>query len=145
MSFQKRAHALLNLAKSGVVTTIKKTIEPPGNGLARFDENYRPDGIVSLNQDEVDKLPSFSTCIACHLCDAHCPLAKKLSPADFYGPSWLVLCAGRSMPSFPSTVKYLSYWEMCGDCRACEDVCPVRIPLTELAAFVNSKCQELLT
>jgi succinate dehydrogenase/fumarate reductase-like Fe-S protein len=124
---------------------LKKAISPPEDGLAKFTENYRPDGIDYLTPEEVERLPSYSTCIACHLCDAHCPIAKETSPALFPGPSWLVMCAGRSMPAFPATLNYLSYWEKCGDCRRCEEVCPARIPLKELASFVDRKCRTLLS
>ena len=138
--FSLATHAAVHWIKLvGLLLTGRRT----ERGLALFLTNFLPDGITPLSAAEARHLPSFERCLACQACDPVCPLVLTLGQEVFPGPSYLAACLSRSMPQFPAAREYLEQFTRCGDCRACEEVCPSAVPLREIASFMNLKLPEI--
>ena len=83
----KRLIALFFLAWRAVVLHPLRALLAGPRGKERFLQNYAPEGLVPYSADERARLPRFSGCIQCGLCDAVCPLMPQLAPAQWRGPS----------------------------------------------------------
>jgi hypothetical protein len=106
-------------------------------GLARFRENYAEDGLSALSDDERLEMRDFGRCIACGRCERGDALRIQESSGQFRGTMGLVLAASRSMPDYRAAAlgfAFLSDEEL----EEKEGLCPTRVPLRRLAAFVRS-------
>lgn len=137
----KKLHAYMLIAWAGLVHIWRRVwgallapwrpLEP---GFARFLANYRADGITPLGAGFSGQLPSFQQCIACGLCDAHCPIVQGGPRAGFPGPSYLPKTVSRNPIAAVHARGYLAVFDTCGTCRRCEEVCPHSVPIRALAA-----------
>jgi succinate dehydrogenase/fumarate reductase-like Fe-S protein len=148
MSLHKKTYAYLLLALQAVVHYLRLLVRAVlrgglPRGIALYNRNYLPDGLVPLAAGEVERLPAYERCAVCGLCDAACPLVPDAAAQVFPGPSFLASCLSRSLPQFHAAADYLAYFDRCGECRACEEVCPEDLPLREIAAFVRRKIDEI--
>ncbi len=131
--------SLLNLAYHFNLHMLAKPVSSAqGDAMERFLRNYAGDKLRPLTADQRARLSTFSRCICCGLCDTVCENLRADRRHLFNGPSDLACCAGCSMPDFELAAEHLAGWRRCGDCEACEDICPAGVPLRELAAFVES-------
>ena len=106
-------------------------------GLTRFRENYADDGLTSVSESERRDMREFGRCIACGRCDRGDGARITQSKGQYRGTMGLVLAASRSMPDYRAAARgfaYLSDHEL----EQKEGVCPTRVPLRRLAAFVRS-------
>ena len=128
-----RILSLLNMAYRFNRHMVTKPLADRTPGKQRFIEHYGPDRLLPLDPQARAQLPRLHGCIACGLCDTVCP-------AD---PSDLASCLTRSLPDYGLIERELRQLE-CGDCRACEQVCPAGVPLREMLAFARALIQQLL-
>ena len=96
--------------------------------LEAFSRSYAPDGIRPLTPHERTHLPAFHACTACGLCDLVCPDSK--------GPMLVAAAMQRDIPRHGQYAAYARAITSCGPCDACEAICPVGVPIREVAAFV---------
>jgi hypothetical protein len=113
------------------------------SGLALFHDNYGPDRLPPLDPDEREKLPGFSRCIACGLCDVGEAERIGASKGAYPGLMAVVLASSRSMPDFDAAVLALDHVPDEVLARK-ESICPTGVPFRDLAAFVRAKAAAAL-
>ena len=127
-----------NLAYRFNIHMLKKPVASArGAAKERFLQYYADDRLSPLTAQQRQKLAGFSRCICCGLCDSVCDNLPASRRHYFNGPSDLACNVACSMPDFKLADEYLAGWKACGDCTECEDICPSRVPLREMAAFVD--------
>lgn len=98
-------------------------------GLKDFLEFYRQDRILPYTTEDKELLPGASRCISCGLCDSFCP-AFRIPPS-------MLPHFSRSIPDFAGNVPLDSL--LCEECRGCESVCPMKVPLKKIIQFMREK------
>ncbi len=112
-------------------------------GLARFRDNFDPQGLLPLPPQARDLLPAWQRCTACGLCDLVCPtLLGNIAAQRFAGPQAVASGLLRNLPDLAITSADAEPLYACDGCHACEDICPQSIPLRDLAAFLIEAGQE---
>ncbi len=141
MSLAGRLQALLILAWA-FLRSILAPLLGTRRGLEDFRRSYAPDRLPPLSASERDALPPFSGCIACGLCDVGEGATIARSAGRYAGVMDLMLASSRSMPDYDAAA--LSF-DAVGDARLAElePICPTRVPMRRLAAFVRAKAAEL--
>jgi succinate dehydrogenase/fumarate reductase-like Fe-S protein len=132
-----RLKALVLLAFALVRTLWRRSWNARIVGLTRFRENYADDGLTSVSESERRDMREFGRCIACGRCNRGDGPWVIQSKGQYRGTMGLVLAASRSMPDYRAAARgftYLSDHEL----ERKEAVCPTRVPLRRLAAFVRS-------
>jgi hypothetical protein len=111
-------------------------------GLRAFQESYAGDGLPAVSPAERRVLPTLSGCIACGACDVGAGPAIAASHGMFAGVMDLILASSRSMPDFDVAARS---FDAIGDDRLeeLEGLCPARVPMRKVAAFVRAKGRDL--
>lgn len=133
----ERLAALFLLAWS-LLRTVVASLFGQERGLARFRANYAPDRLPPLDVEERRVLPLLSGCIACGLCDVGEAARIGASSGSYAGPMDLALASSRSMPDFDAALVSLARTTD-ADLARVELLCPTRVPLRRIAAFVRAK------
>jgi hypothetical protein len=107
-------------------------------GLRDFQRSYAPDRLPPMDPDDRVRLPTFSRCIACGLCDVGEGARIAASQGVYAGVMDLMLASSRSVPDYDAA---LAAFEAVGDARLeeLEARCPTAVPMREVAAFVRAK------
>jgi hypothetical protein len=107
-------------------------------GISAFRANYDADGLPPVTPEERKRLPAFSRCIACGLCDRGESRRIAASGGAYRGPMALVLAASRSMPDFRAAAYS---WSFVPDDVLVEKerICPTSVPFRDIARFVREK------
>ncbi|HMJ16198.1 MAG TPA: hypothetical protein VK524_32510 [Polyangiaceae bacterium] len=107
-------------------------------GISAFRANYDADGLPPVTAEERKRLPAFSRCIACGLCDRGEGRRIAASGGAYRGPMALVLAASRSMPDFRAAAYS---WSFVSDevLAEKERICPTLVPFRDIARFVREK------
>jgi hypothetical protein len=135
MSGRIKAFALLALAL--LRTLWRLTWHRHIDGLARFRENYAGDGLTPLSELDRGQMRQFGRCIACGRCDRGDAERILASKGEFRGTMGLVLAASRSMPDYRAAAHGFAHLTP-ADLEAKERLCPTRVPLRQLARFVQA-------
>lgn len=118
----------------------KLTFTYARGGSARFVENYRDDRLLGVDPEERAALPTWQACIACGLCDALCAASGSV-PATRDVSVTLTLASGprdfSQLPLVGSDLALLASEGRCDDCGACEDACPVGVPIRDVVRFLE--------
>ncbi|HEY1693151.1 MAG TPA: hypothetical protein VGG39_13375 [Polyangiaceae bacterium] len=132
-----RLHAILMLAWA-----LLRSLLGPRRGLEAFRRSYAADRLPPLTPDERRGLPQLSGCIACGLCDVGEGARIARSGGTYAGVMDLMLASSRNMPDFDAAVRS---FDAVGDGRLAEleALCPTRVPMRKVAAFVRAKAAEL--
>jgi succinate dehydrogenase/fumarate reductase-like Fe-S protein len=136
-----RIRALFLLAIS-LVRTLVRGLLGRRRGLRTFRENYSADAVVPLTAEEHRQMLEFGGCIGCGLCDRG-EAARVIAAAGAYpGLMGLVVAASRSMPDLRAAARG---WRLVPPDALAEreQVCPTRVPLQQMARFVERKAHEL--
>jgi len=132
-----KAYAWGNLAVSFWAHLFRKLAPKRGaQGKAAFLAHYADDAIVPFTAAELAALPDLERCITCRLCDAGCPTLG--ADGAFPGPSTMMRSLSRD-PTYFALVDEIP----CGECRACEPLCPTQVPIRTVLRMVESKQQSL--
>lgn len=99
------------------------------NELQAAQESFAEDGWLPLTSPERAVLAENERCSACCACNVVCPLVKSANLTRFTGPMDIPLKLARLAPDLRSSGETLAYFDRCGVCRACEEVCPLQIPI----------------
>jgi hypothetical protein len=136
-----RVKAVLLLALS-LLKTIFRLIFTRRRGIPAFRANYDADGLPPVSAAERARLPGFSRCIACGLCDRGEAARIAASGGAYRGVMALVLAASRSMPDFRAAAYSFSFVsdEVLAEK---ERICPTGVPMRQIAQFVRDKAEQV--
>jgi hypothetical protein len=132
-----RVKALVLLALALIRTAWRLSWGVGRAGLARFRENYAADGLTAVSPEQRSEMREFGRCIACGRCNRGDGPLIVASRGRFQGTMGLVLAASRSMPDYAAAAQVLAYLND-DDLQRKEALCPTRVPLRRLAAFVQA-------
>lgn len=104
-------------------------------GLVQFELNYSGEGLSTVSRSERLQIAHFGRCIACGLCDRGDAGSIVKSHGKYRSTMSLVLAASRSMPEFKAAQASFGVLDR-QQLLVKEQLCPARVPITELAAFV---------
>ena len=139
MSIGKQVYSIASLGVAFCAHVLSKPfVDPATRGRARFDENFREDHLTPYTPKQFERLTRYERCLNCGLCDAACAASeagRNRSP-DAVNPSLIPISVSRAQPLFHTAAGLAAFYAACGDCRACEDACPNRVPIKEIAAMV---------
>lgn len=107
------------------------------DGLARFRDNYSEDGLTSIGERDRVQMRHFGRCIACGRCDRGDAPRVLAARGTFRGTMGLVLAASRSMPDYRAAARGFAHLSD-AELEIKERLCPTRVPLRELARFVQT-------
>ncbi|MBI2082713.1 MAG: hypothetical protein HYT76_04005 [Deltaproteobacteria bacterium] len=131
----KSLHAYLNLGFHLTTMMMKRAVSFQPPALKQFLSFYKDDFILPYSLE--DKDPSLARCILCGLCDSLCPALKTNSGKKILGPSFFPMIA-RSVPDFVPSLPE-DFDEACQECRGCEAICPEKVPIRKVIAFIKNK------
>ena len=106
----------------------------PG-GIERFRGHFDREGLAPLNEDERGLLDDWQSCIGCGLCEAVSADLEAIPEQRHMGPSLLAQCGVRDLSESDLTLPSTEAIEEL-DCDELQGICPVDIPLCELAEFL---------
>lgn len=127
----KKINALAFLGWHFVTHFFKKALRHTGPGDKLFLNSYATDGIFAIDKGTRARMPSFSHCLSCRLCDVVCP--EILAKPGLLPPSYMVASFSRSLTDY-ALFRKESF--DCGTCRECETICPERVPIREIVDFM---------
>jgi succinate dehydrogenase/fumarate reductase-like Fe-S protein len=133
-----RLKAIVLLSLALLRTLVRLAFRSGRRGIAAFRRNYDADGLPPVTSAERERMPGFSRCIACGLCDRGEAQRIARSGGAYRGVMSLVLSASRSMPDYRAaaySVSFISDAELAEK----ERICPVGVPMREIARFVRDK------
>jgi hypothetical protein len=133
----EQLHALLILAWS-----LLRSVFGGKLGVADFREHYAPDRLPPISVAERRHLSLFGGCIACGLCDIGHGELTQTSHGTFAGTMDLMLASSRSMPDFDAATASFAVIPD-ATLAALEKICPARVPMRDIAAFVRAKGAEI--
>jgi hypothetical protein len=137
----KRLKAVFFLALAFFATILRRLFTRRKDGIAMFRTNYASDGLAPVSPEQRAEMPAFGGCIACGLCDRGESTRIASSKGAYSGVMLLMLSASRSMPDFAAAARSLSF--VPDDVLAeKEALCPTRVPMRRIAAFVRDKSKE---
>jgi hypothetical protein len=131
-----RLYALVLLAWALVRTMVKKIFGGAPRGLALFEANFEAERLTSLSETERSEINTFSRCIACGRCDAGDGERIGASGGAYPGTMALMLASSRSMPDFAAAADAFRFVSD-DDLEEKERLCPTRVPMRRIAAFVR--------
>lgn len=135
-----RILALFVLARSLVKVTLVRLFGKRKAGLALFHQNYDADRLPPVDEDEREKLSTFSRCIACGRCDIGEAERMAQSRGAYPGLMAIVLSSSRNMPDFDAAAIALSHVP---DEVLAKKECPTQVPFVEIARFIRSKAKSM--
>ena len=136
MSLGKKFISIANIGVEFWAHVLSKPfVDPAARGRARFDENFRADRLAPFTPAQFARLEQ---CLNCGLCDAACAASEAggRRPDGAVNPSLIPISVSRSQPLFHNAAELAAHLAACGECRACEEACPNRVPILEIAAMV---------
>jgi succinate dehydrogenase/fumarate reductase-like Fe-S protein len=133
----RKVHAYALLAWHFLLHVLKKIffLYRPG-GIERVRENFENDGIASLTERERQMMAKWQSCIGCGLCEAACAEMSVIPENRHMGPQLLAESALRDLTQAELSIPSTRAINAC-DCDELEAICPVDIPLCELAEFLH--------
>ncbi|HLK37301.1 MAG TPA: hypothetical protein VKU41_11155 [Polyangiaceae bacterium] len=132
-----RLHALLILAWA-LVRSLVAPVFGGRRGLLDFQRSYAADRVPPVSADERAVIGAASRCIACGRCDVGEGARIVRSGGVYAGVMDLMVSASRGMPDFDAAARSFAAVD---DARLgeLEPLCPARVPMRRVAAFVRSK------
>lgn len=112
----------------------------PG-GLEQFRENFEEEGLGSLSDEDRRALAQWQRCIGCGLCEAACPDLSFIPENRHAGPRYLAMAAMRDLSEPDLALPSTDVLENC-DCDRAEAVCPVDIPIADIATFLRRQSEK---
>jgi succinate dehydrogenase/fumarate reductase-like Fe-S protein len=137
-----RVYASILLGWHFLLHYLKKlTFQYDPGGLKQFRENFDDEGLGSLSEEDRRALHQWQRCIGCGLCEAACPELSVIPENRHAGPRYLAMAAMRDL-SEPDLAIPTADIVSSGDCERAEAVCPVDIPLEDIADFLRRQNEQ---
>ena len=111
-------------------------------GKQKFLDNYAREGLLPTSAEDREVLHAASRCIHCGLCDAYDAALSSLPRTLYDGASAIPVAWARATPDLPTARAALQRILPEQLARA-EAVCPTRVPLRRVAAYLQRKLEEL--
>jgi hypothetical protein len=141
IALSKRLKAAWFLALALLQTLLRRVFTRHRNGIAMFRANYANDGLAPVTVEQREAMSGFGKCVACGVCDRGEGERIARSAGAYSGVMFLMLSASRSMPDFAAAARGFAC--VPDDVLAeKEGVCPARVPMRRIAAFVREKSSE---
>lgn len=106
-------------------------------GIQKFRENFDGERLFPLTQEDRGLLASWQSCVACGLCEQVCPdLLSQVESGRGVGPQMIASGLHRELPSYGVSWPDAQNLAQCQGCNDCEAICPVEVPLRQLASFI---------
>ena len=121
-----------------VVHPLRRLFEREPQGRARFLRNYGPEGLVPTTPRDKAMLAAAGRCISCGLCDELDGQLGRIARGDYQGASILPRQYARSSVELRWAAPALEAIDP-EAYRAGEAVCPTRVPLVALAAWLGER------
>ena len=119
-----------------VLSRVTFTYDPGGE--RRFRDNFDHQGLLPISEEDRELLPAWQRCVGCGLCDMVCPeLLGSVSDGRFVGPQALASGMFRDLSTQAISSPEIEALADCESCGECEGMCPVHIPLRDLARFLT--------
>lgn len=136
-----RVKAWLLLILAMIQSVLRRLLGRP-SGIAAFRKAYDADGLPPVSAAERAEFASFSRCVACGICDRGEDERIAASGGAYRGVMSLMLSASRSMPEFRAAAYSSSF---VGDdvLEQKERLCPARVPMRRITAFLRDKAAEV--
>lgn len=137
-----RIYATILLGWHFLLHYVKKLtfVYDPG-GLEQFRENFDDEGLGSLSAEDREALADWQRCIGCGLCEAACPELSVIPENRHAGPRYLAMAAMRDLSEPDLSIPATDVLDSC-DCERAEAVCPVDIPIDDIAAFLRRQSKK---
>ena len=133
----RKAHAYLLLAWHLLLHFVRKfTFMYRPGGLERVKENFEDEGLTPLSSRERDLIAQWQRCIGCGLCEAACAELSVIPEQRHAGPQLLAEASMRDLSQAELVVPQTDAIRAL-DCDELEGICPVDIPVCELAEFIE--------
>jgi succinate dehydrogenase/fumarate reductase-like Fe-S protein len=138
----RKVHAYALLAWHFFLHVLRKLffVYRPG-GIERVRDNFETEGIASLTARERQMIAKWQSCIGCGLCEAACADLSVIPDNRHMGPQLLAESALRDLTQAELAIPSAEALEAC-DRDELEQICPVDIPLCELAEFLHRLGEE---
>jgi succinate dehydrogenase/fumarate reductase-like Fe-S protein len=111
-------------------------------GKQKFLDNYAVEGLLPTSAEDREVLQAASRCIHCGLCDAYDGALSSLPRTLYDGASVLPVAWSRATPDLPAARAAVGRIAPEQLARA-EAVCPTRVPLGRIVAYLRRKLDEL--
>lgn len=133
----KSVHAYLLLAWHFFLHVLKKVFFLyDRGGIERFRGHFDREGLAPLSKDEREMLAQWQSCIGCGLCEAVSSDLSVIPEQRHMGPSLLAQGGLRDLSESDLTLPSADAVEHL-DCGELQGICPVDIPLCDLAKFLS--------
>lgn len=132
-----RVYAIVLLGWHFLLHYLKKItfLYDPG-GIEQFRENFDDEGLYSLDERQRELLGDWQRCIGCGLCEAACDELSVIPEGRETGPRYVALSSSRDLSESDLAVPSADALSAC-DCDELQRICPVDIPVCDLAAFLH--------
>lgn len=132
-----RIYAILLLGWHFLLHYLKKItfLYDPG-GLEQFRENFGDEGLCSVDERQRELLADWQRCIGCGLCEAECDELSIIPEGRRDGPRYIALSSSRDLSESDLAIPSAQALSSC-DCDDLQSVCPVDIPICDLAEFLR--------
>lgn len=127
----KMIKSLLYLGVYFVLHLLKKLFHLGQRNSTEFKLAYLDDHIFAISAKHRHKMPEYSSCHSCRLCDTVCP--ELATSPTLLAPSFLVSCFSRSLTDFTYSDTNFS----CQNCKLCEEICPQNVPIRSILDFIQ--------
>ncbi|QDG54445.1 hypothetical protein FIV42_27980 [Persicimonas caeni] len=133
----RKLHAYILLAWHLLLHLTKKFLflYRPG-GIDRVKDNFETEGLTPLSAREREMIAKWQSCIGCGLCEAACAELSVIPENRHVGPQLLAESSMRDLSQAELAIPSAEAIEACG-CDELEEICPVDIPLCDLAEFLH--------
>ena len=114
------------------------------SGKEKFLNNYAPEALVAMSEEDREVLRGAARCIHCGLCDAYDLALASLPRTVYDGASLMPIAYSRATPDLVRAKTALGKVDEAQLVRA-EAVCPTRVPLRRIAVYLKRKLEQVLT
>ncbi|HEY8207512.1 MAG TPA: hypothetical protein VIG99_08530 [Myxococcaceae bacterium] len=142
--FLQRQAGTLYLAYRALIAHPLKKLFQRGDVAPRdrFLRNYAPEGNVPTTEEDRRVLRGASRCVHCGLCEAYDAALAELPRTLHGGASLLPVALARATPDLPRARALLEKLKPESLARG-EAVCPTRVPLQEIAAWLARRLRDM--
>ncbi|WP_373046318.1 (Fe-S)-binding protein [Vulgatibacter sp.] len=130
--------------RAAVVHPLRRLLDKEPQGKERFLANYGPEGLVPTTPRDKAMLAAAGRCISCGLCDQLDGQLGAVARGEYQGASLLPRQYARSSVELHRAKAAIEAIDPAAY-RAGEAVCPTRVPLVAIAAWLQERLARVLS